>query len=368
MRRPLFLLIALIPAAAGAQGFADASLRLAPQFTGYAYTQQDGQKVTVNEFAMPFAFVMPLTSRLTFDVSTAFANASFKAGSTTSTLSGLTDTQVRLNYTLGTDMLVVTLGANLPTGQYKVPDNKVAAAGAMGNDFFAFPVSSFGNGFAGTGGVALALPVGAWNLGLGASFRKSAEFGAFGSGDAAVRFTPANEVRVRAGVDGAIGSGRLMLGLVYSDFGKDATINGTAPATTTSTGSRTIGQAAIDMPVGSSQLYIGGWLLHRAAGEIAVTTGTVVPSVAQNIGNVTAALGFNAGSLFLEPSVETRFWSVESGDGGGFVAYAGLRTRFSAGALELSPSVAIGGGSVKESSGTDNLVSYKVGLTIRLGQ
>jgi len=356
MRRSFWCGLAVLafPAAGMAQGFGDASWRLTPQWVGYTF-EQGSTKTTVTEFAFPLAYLLPISDRFTLDISTAYANSRVESGTAASTISGLTDTQLRLNYTFGLDAVVVTAGVNLPTGQYEVSEDKIAAAGQIGNDFLAFPVSSFGNGMAGTGGIAIARTLGEWNVGLGASFRKSAEFGAFQQDNDVLRFTPADETRLRLGLDRFAFGGRMVLGLVYSAFGQDM-----AGPTTYSTGDRVIGQAAFDVPVGNAQLFLSGWYLHRVEGE--QVGGTAPP---EGISNVSAALGFDLGPVFLEPNVEGRFWTID-GAKAGSLAYAGLRTRLSIGALTVFPSVSYGMGTLEGAGATTDVTGFKGGLTLRL--
>lgn len=361
MRRSILLALTCAPAIAGAQGFADGGLRLAPQMASYTL-KQGGAETKITEIAVPLAYLLPISSRLSFDLATAYAQATVEA-SGKSTIRGLTDTQLRLNWTLGTDAVIVTAGVNLPTGQYEVPDSNVAAAGQIGNDFLAFPVSSFGNGLAGTGGIAIARTMGAWNVGLGGSFRKSAEFGAFGSDTNATRFQPADEVRVRVGVDREALGGRMMLGAVYSVFGADACAGCETGVSrsTYSTGDRLIGQAAFDVPLGSSQFYIAAWMLHHAAGETVAGT-----APAEDIANAQLSLGFNLGSLFLEPNLEGRFWTVD-GERKGLLAFAGVRTKFELGGMQVSPSISYAKGKLEGTPSTD-ITGFKGGLTIRIGR
>ena len=360
MRKCIMLAAAMTPAAVGAQGWGDGSWRVAPQFMSYEI-KTGGEKTTVAEFAMPLAYIQPISSRLTFDIATSFATVTTKIADAKSTMSGLTDTQLRFNYSLGEGAFVLTAGINAPTGQYKVDTAKVAAAGTIGNDFLSFPVSSFGNGFGGTGGVALARTMGSWNLGLGASFRKSAEFGAFKADADELRFTPADEVRVRAGLDREAFGGRVTFGLIYSSFGEDKTDDGSATPTTYSTGDRLIGQAALEAPLGATQLYVGAWLLNRAEGE---QVGGTAPG--ENIYNLTVALGFNAGSLFLEPSVETRLWQVD-GEKAGSLTFFGVRTRFESGSLLFSPSVSYGVGTLDGAAAAD-IAGLRAGMTVRFAR
>jgi hypothetical protein len=367
MRRTLSLALATLALspvvwpAAGAQGLTSASLRVAPQLISYTL-DQNGQKIKVSEMAVPVAFAIPVTTRLNFDVASAFATSTVDASGAKSTISGLTDTQLRLNYTLGEQALVLTVGVNVNSGRYKVAEDQIAAAGQIGNDFLAFPVSSFGNGLAWTGGAGVVHTVGQWNVGLGASMRKSMEFDATDS----IHFTPANEIRARLGADREVAGGRMVLGLVYSHFGDDSCLGGTCGTarSTYSSGDRVIGQAALNVPLAEKQLYIGGWLLHHAAGK---TVSGDAP--AENIENLLVALGFNAGSLFLEPSVEARLWQggdTGSGSRSGTLAFVGLRSKFNAGSLEISPSVAIAvTGTLKEGTGDTKVSGSKIGVTIR---
>jgi hypothetical protein len=356
MRHALLISAALaaVPAVVEAQGIRDASWRLTPQYVGYTF-EQGGTKTTVTELAVPLAAIVPIVDRLTFDVSTAFATSRVETGPASSEITGLTDTQIRFNYTFGTDAVVLTAGLNIPTGQYEVAEDRIAAAGQIGNDFLAFPVSSFGNGLAGTGGIAVARPLGEWNLGVGASFRKSAEFGAFQLDNDVLRFQPADEVRVRVGVDRFALGGRVLLGLVYSAFGQDV-----AGGTTYSTGDRVIGQAALDVPLGAAQLFVSGWHLARLEGE---QVGSLAPPEA--ITNVSAALGFELGPVFLEPNVEGRLWSID-GSRAGTLAYGGVRTRLTLGPMLIFPSVSYGVGSLQGAGITTDVTGFKGGLAIRV--
>lgn len=350
------------PFAANAQGFSDATLRTAPQFVTYGIGPS-GSKTTVSEFVIPVAFAMPIMERLTFDIATAFANSSVDAdGGGKSTISGLTDTQLRLNYTFGTDAVVVTAGLNLPSGQYEVEEDKIAAAGQIGNDFLAFPVSSFGSGMAVTTGVAAARPLGDWNFAVGGSFRKSTEFGAYQIEETALRFEPATEMRLRAGVDRFVLGGRVVFGLMYSIFGEDA-CEGCAAGTsrtTYSTGDRLTAQAALDVPLGGAQLFLSGWMLQRGEGE--TVAGTAPP---ETILNAQAAIGISLGTFFVEPSVEMRRYSID-GESAGSLMYIGARTQFDAGNLRVSPSVGFSTGSIGVES--LDLTGFRIGATISAGR
>src|SRR5690242_8097870 len=163
---------------AAAQTIYDSNVRVAPQFVQYRLASPINE--TISEFATPIFVVIPVSQTLSFDIGTAYAWARVSpdgsSGEAASTVSGLTDTQLRANVALGTDFVVLTAGVNLPTGRESATQTQQLAAFRIGSDFLAFPISNMGTGLGFTGGVALARPLGAWNLGMGASVRQSSAY------------------------------------------------------------------------------------------------------------------------------------------------------------------------------------------------
>lgn len=366
MRRliPFALALTLAPRTAPAQALLDRAVRLGPQFVSYKLGTIDTR---ISELAIPIAAVMPVASRFNMDIATAYASSQVTSGSTRETIQGLTDTQVRANYTVGSDFIVLTAGLNLPSGQATVRENQFRAAGYIGNDFFAFPISSLGSGFATTGGVAVARPFGAWNVGFGASMRYSAAYDAFEVGSNKVNFQPGNEYRARFGLDRAIRTGRAAVGMTYSTFGRDA-----AGQSTYSTGDRLVLQGAYSAPVQGVDLFISGWNLFRFAGQRA--GGIDVP--AETVTNLAVSAGFRALGTTLEPNVEVRNWSAD-GRRAGTMALIGMRSRFALGGITAYPGVSLATGSlVLPGSGspgataneTASITGYRATLTMRYTQ
>ena len=102
MRRVLPLALLVIAGSLPAQSVFDASARLGPQFMQYKIKSPINQTIPGRGSAI--CVLIPISDALTLDVGTAWAQARVQsAGASTSELSGLTDTQVRANYTIGTD-------------------------------------------------------------------------------------------------------------------------------------------------------------------------------------------------------------------------------------------------------------------------
>ncbi|HTE45076.1 MAG TPA: hypothetical protein VK636_07520, partial [Gemmatimonadaceae bacterium] len=100
LRRFLPVVFALATTTLAAQSPFDIGARVAPQF--HSYTIDAPSNLKISEFSVPFFVVVPITSSFGFDVGTSWAQSRVEqtgtAQKTTSTISGLTDTQVRANY------------------------------------------------------------------------------------------------------------------------------------------------------------------------------------------------------------------------------------------------------------------------------
>lgn len=335
---------------------ANSSVLGAPTVTSLTFGSGAASR-SVTQLAMPLVVILPFGEKFSVDVSAAFASSAVKSNdSTLSEISGLTDTQIRGNLRIGAENLLFTFGINVPTGQYSVPTEQQEAAGQIGNDFLFYPISSMGNGLAVTGGVAYAFPFRNWNLGAGASARKSTEFAAFEVASSDFRFTPADEYRVSFNADRPVGDGALSFGLTYSAFGEDI-----ADTTTYSTGDRIIATAGWTFPVRGSDLFLSAWNLYRLDGEV---LGDDAPG--ENVFNVAAALSIPVRQFLVQPNLETRLWQV-GGVKAGNLTTVGLRLRIPVGPLGLFPSAGYSVGSLYSTSdGSGTAVSgVRASITLR---
>jgi hypothetical protein len=358
MRSTCILAVAalLLPTAATAQS-SGTTVITAPTYTSMGFGDGAGKR-TVSQITLPFVVGIPVSERINIDITTAYAMSKVTVGgdSTASEINGLTDTQIRANFRLANRDIVFTVGLNLPTGQYSVPEEQQEAAGQIGNDFLNYPISSMGNGLAGTGGIAYARTAGEWNIGLGASMRKSTEFAAFEVTSTDYRFTPADEYRLRVNADRPVGDGEVSLGLTYSAFGDDI-----ADTTTYSTGDRLILTGGWSFPVGGRDLYLSAWNLYRLSGE---QVGAEAPP--ENVFNVNGAMSFEMGDYLLQPNVEVRLWSVD-GARAGNLFNLGARLRMTAGVFTLFPQLGVSFGNIYSlADGTATKVSgLRTSLTVR---
>jgi hypothetical protein len=362
--RPSAMLVVLaLLAGAGeirAQAVEDVAVRLGPTFQSVRIWAPVGERI--DQWALPVAVSVPIGERLFVDVATAYASVEVSPlgrDGARSTVRGLTDTQLRARWTLGADAVILTAGVELPTGTSAIAEDEIAAAGRIGNDFLAFPISNMGSGLAATAGAAVARPLGAWNVGAGVSARYSGAYDVY-DGDATpdVRYQPGSEVRVRIGGDRELAGGRVALGLTYAGFGADEA-NGYAY----STGDRWIAQGSWAREVGGADVSLVGWSLFRGEGR-GLTSAPLPP---ENVTSLGGAVGFVVAGVRLEPHLEGRRWSRD-GDEAGRLGVAGVRTRLSLFGLSIAPSVSQVSGTLAAPDGSSAKVSgARIGVSIGAG-
>ena len=340
MRRLLPLALAAVAAPAlSAQSIFDSELRLAPTFVQYKIKAPSSE--TISEIAVPVFVSIPFGSQFTFDVGTSYARAKVTTGSAVSEINGLTDTQLRGNLTLGQDFIVLTGGVNLPTGKSTVELEQITAAGRIGNDFLAFPISNMGTGLGTTLGIAVARPLGGnWNIGIGGAMRHSSPYDPFNVSPK-LRFQPGDEYRGRLGLDRGIGTGRLSLGFTFSKFGNDD-----AGGSIYNTGNRLIAQAVLTNQIAGTDVTFAAYNVIRAEGTYA----SGEKAGRENIANAFLGIAIPILGLTFEPSVEGRHWlqaipGVVSGststperNQSSYLGTVGLRTRIELLGLGLYPS------------------------------
>lgn len=362
--RRLLGLLLLSSSTAGAQSFWDSQVRFGPQFQSYSFSAPINEKIT--QIAFPFYVAIPLFPALTVDIGTSYALTSYErsgfdttgaATTSTSELNGLTDTQLRANYSIGQDLLVLTLGVNLPTGSATVAPNELAAATVIGSDFLTFPVSGFGSGLGMTGGFALARPLGNWNWGLAASMRYAGEYEPFEDATGApTKFQPGPEYRVRTGIDHPFGTGRIAFGVTYSMFGDDK-----ANATTYSTGDRYVGTFAMSSSFRNGTTYaLTLWNLYRTSGTL--IDQSTSPSL--NIANAALTFGVRGpGNMSFEPALEGR---VRSGSGleTSMLGTLGARAVINRGGWAIVPGFGFSMGTMESAT----LTGLRGSLAVRLGR
>jgi hypothetical protein len=332
------------------------------EYQGYHFSGNLGVQ-DATQWSLPLVVVAPIGRQMSLDLTTRVAHSEI-TGATTTTFSGLTDTQLRLLYTLGRDRAVASLSLNLPTGSRSLTTTEFQVASAIGSNFLSFPVSNLGTAFGLTGGVAYATQAGGWSVGLAGSVRYLGSYRPFSDQD--VSYNPGLEARLRAGADRVIGQrSRLLLGLTFSNFSTDQFSGaGSLVSGWYRPGSRFIGDLGYSYTMGRTTFALAAWDFYRLAGN---TIGGSSPESKENIFNAEVRVGRQlTPKLVVEPLIAFRQWSPADYRGGRLYSFGlngrlGLNDQWSANA-----SARIGPGWVLEPGrGRDDVTATGITLFVR---
>jgi hypothetical protein len=273
-----------------------------------------------SQWSLPLVLVAPLGSHASVDLTTHYAHT--EVTDTASLVhSGLTDTQLRLLYTIGAQRAVASISFNLPTGKRSFPTDSFRVASGVSSTYLSFPVNNLGSAFGVTTGLAYATPAGAWNLGLAGSVRFQASYRPFTNDS--LNYKPGLEGRLRAGVDRLLGErGRLLLGLTFSTFSTDEFTGVSSSALGPfNPGSRFITDFGYAYSWGRTSLTFGMWDYYRMAGTSGAAT---LSDTKENVFNAEIRLARQLSPRFaIEPLAAFRQWSPADIRGGRLYSFGG---------------------------------------------
>lgn len=274
------------------------------EYQRYGFDQSYAAQ-SASQWSIPVVVVAPLGRQASLDLVTHYAHTEVTTTGTTS-FSGLTDTQLRLLYTIA-QRAVASLSVNLPTGKHSFTTTQFPVSTAISSNYLSFPVNNLGSGFGVTTGLAYATPAGAWNVGLAGSVRYQASYHPFTADT--FNYNPGLEGRLRIGADRLIGErGRFLVGLTYSTFSTDQfSGTGTFVSGWYNPGSRFITDLGYAYSWGRTTLTIGAWDYYRLAGA---ANGASSPDTKENVFNTEARLARQLSPRFvIEPLVGFRQWN-----------------------------------------------------------
>ena len=222
-KRILLLLLLLGLAAEGAAQ--DDALYLSSQqqpvriSIGASYQSYAEDGGDLSEFSIPLAISIPLGRRLGVSVLASQASAS---GDNVESVSGVSDAQVGLSYyqQVGQGSVVLSLGANLPSGKRELTQDEFATSIFLSQHFYNFRVPGFGQGFNVSPGLVVALPVSEdVVLGVGASYQVKGGYKPIEGMD---DYDPGDEILLTGGFDYRLSrTTNLSADVTYTRYGSD---------------------------------------------------------------------------------------------------------------------------------------------------
>ena len=179
----------------------------------------DSVRITrMTQLSVPITAVTPLGGTWTLDATTVYGTGSVTAEGardarrTTSTISGLSDVRLRATGRLFDEALLLTAGANLPTGRTELDAEQLTALRALAAPAFALMAPPVGQGPSGTLGVLLAREAGGWALAGGVAYEIRGQFApvaALVAGAPSIDFRPGNVLHASLGADRLLGRHRV---------------------------------------------------------------------------------------------------------------------------------------------------------------
>jgi hypothetical protein len=317
----------------------------------------------VSLFTVPFAFDTPLLRQLDLRVASAYARGEVERGSRSeSSVSGMTDTEVRLTLGLSGERLRLSGVAMVPTGKQELTAAEMDVAGVIASDLLPFAISNWGTGGGFGVSAAAATPLGeSTAIALSGGFVVAREYEPIA--DESFAYRPGSQMHVRAAIDQNVGgAGKASLQLTFQHFAADQN----AGSNLYQTGDRlqVVGSYAFSFgPVGSAVAY-GGYL-HRGSGEY---TRVVRVTSAQDL--FYGGLGFRlpVGSLVFLPTADIRLLGTATDVDQGYTMSIGTGAEIPVGAARLVPHVRGRFGSLSaRDGGSRAFTGMDLGMSLRAG-
>jgi hypothetical protein len=202
---------------------------------------QDSSRITgVSQLALPLGTTVALGDRWTLDLHSAWMRGTVHregAGGGGGdggdlTLDGFTDVRLRLVGRIVGDHVLLTLGANVPTGATQLGGRRLDALRILGAPALRFAVPTLGVGAGGTAGIVVARQARGWALAFGTSYEMRGRYNPIEAsivgGGAALDLDPGDALHLSVAADRLVGRHRLSLLVAGDVYGDDRLDFGTA--------------------------------------------------------------------------------------------------------------------------------------------
>jgi hypothetical protein len=355
----------LVTGAASAVQAQAPALQAAAGVTLQSYTFSAPGDVGIDRVSLltiPLAAQLRPIRQVELHVGAAWARGELtREGGAASTLSGITDTELRLTFATPRDRVRITAVALLPTGQTELTAEEMDVAGTIAADLLPFAIANWGTG----GGIgmsaATALPLGAaTTLGFAGGYVVARRYEPVSATRFAYR--PGNQLHVRAALDHSIGtSAKAALQFTWQQYGTDEA----AGSNLYQAGDRmqVVGSYAFAAGARASGIAFAGYL-RRGQGRY---TDVVRVTPVQDL--VYGGLGMRlpAAGVVLTPLADVRVVGRADGRDQGYTLSVGTGAEVGlGGSLLLVPSVRGRFGNLNVVDGVESrFTGFEVGATIR---
>ncbi len=197
-----------------------------------AFAGLDSTRITrVRQFTFPITAAVPLGARWRLDITTLYSSGTVTytdpaAGSAarTATLAGVSDVRIRATGRVAGDALIVTLGANAPSGRTSLNVAEFGTLRILSSPALGLGSTPVGSGPSGTIGLVLPQGLGGWSMAYGVSYEFRGRYqpiAALSAGSSSADFTPGGVVRASVSGDHTVGPHRLSIAMATDVFADD---------------------------------------------------------------------------------------------------------------------------------------------------
>lgn len=351
------------PATAQTDGGGDLTVGGGPVFELYSFS--DAQNVGIESLSL---FTLPVAGRATvapgLDVRL-FGNlargALSRPDGTETTLTGLTDTDLQVDYRLADGALTLTGIVSLPTGASTHDSEEIQVAGAVASDLLPFRISNWGTGGYVAVQAAAARRFEGFGAGLSVSYRAAREFEPVEGGQT---YAPGDELQVQLALDTEMGGGKGSLLVGFRNYSDDA-LGGTN-AFQPGVRVNVTGSYAFPLGFRGAGVVYGG-VLHRENGTSIRPVFTDSPS--QDLVLLGGHLRTPWGGTWIRPRADLRVFRSEDGVGQGYVAGVGGSVELAGDPVTWVPTVTARFGSVEVTEGSEStFTGLEVGVSARFSR
>jgi hypothetical protein len=356
----LATLVCMLPAAASAQFGAPRAVT-GITFESYAFDEPEQVDFDrVDLLTIPLTGGVRLARNVELSLGSAWARANLRRrDGSEATLTGPTDTEVRLTFSLARDRVRLSAIGVLPTGQTDLSVAEMDLIGLVASDLLPFAISSWGTGGGVGASAAFVVPFDETSVGFSAGYIVAREYEPLGA--ESFTYRPGNHVQLRAAVDHTFGSaGKASVQVTFQQFSTDEF----AGANLYSAGDRlqAVGSFAFATGARGNALVYAG-LLWRDTGRFSDTS-RITP--AQDLVYAGAALRQPLGPIVLLPLADVRILSSDEDTNQGYTVDIGAGIELPVGAFELVPVVRGRFGNVEVRPGQESdFTGFRLGLSLR---
>lgn len=209
--------LAIVATLAAAPTSAQVTVGASADYLSYSFDDGLGAE-SAQLFMVPVAVRIPVSSALSFDLYSAWAEGKVEQNGNTRSLSGPIDTNVKASLQ-ATPWALLSVGVNIPTGHASHTDDEAIVASVLSTDILGFREATWGTGLAVTSSVATAVQAGGFGLGVAGAYAVRGEFEPLEADQ--IKYKPGTEMRVRVGLDRNFGTSTMTLGGTFINYTMD---------------------------------------------------------------------------------------------------------------------------------------------------